>query len=140
MVIYEDAAVDDIAVEGKAYSWKRPNCKNCKSKVWGHGFVARYFNSFSNSLWIRRWRCPYCGTVYICRPRDYWSRFQESISNIFKSLIYRVTHMKWPPWCTRQKGGHWIRKLIDNARVNLLLKKSVLETILFYQDKKLAIN
>ena len=140
MILYCDVSIEEVNSQGKDFDWARPTCIKCKSNVWGHGFVARYFNSIKNGLLIRRWRCPCCGTIYICRPKAYWSRFQETASDIFNILIFRVTHMKWPPWVPRQRGGHWIRKLIKNARINLLLKKSILETILFYQEKNLAIN
>jgi ribosomal protein S27AE len=140
MIIYCDVSLQKIHEEGKNFAWERPLCRNCKSKVWGHGFVIRYFNSIKNGLLIKRWRCPNCGKIYICRPRDYWSRYQETITNIFNTLIYRVTHMKWPPWITRQRGGHWLGKFIKNARTNLLLKESVYEAILFYQKKNLTIN
>lgn len=140
MIIYCDASIEAISQQGKEFNWRRPACKRCKSKVWGHGFVIRFFNSIKNGVLIRRWRCPCCGTIYICRPREYWSRFQESISNIMRALIFRVTHRKWPPWTSRQRGGHWMNKLIKNARANLLLKDNVFDTINFYQEKKLALN
>jgi len=140
MIIHCDASLEDISKEGRTFNWKRPACKRCKSKVWGHGFVIRFFNSIKNGLLIRRWRCPCCGTIYICRPREYWSRFQESIPNVFKALIYRVTHRKWPTWTSRQRGGHWLNKLLKHARINLLLKECVLATVHFYQNKNLAIN
>lgn len=140
MILFTDVSISEINKKGKKYNWRRPKCKKCNAKVWGHGFVTRYFNSVRSFLWIKRWRCSCCGTIYICRPREYWSRYQEKASNIFKALIYRVTHLKWPPWISRQRGGHWLMKLIKNARANLLLKKSILKTILFYQEKNLAIN
>ncbi len=97
MITYCDAPIEEIKLKGKTFNWKRPSCKNCKSKVWGHGFVTRFFNSISSFLWIKRWRCPTCGTIYICRPKGYWSRYQESIDLVFKSLIFRVEHRTWPP-------------------------------------------
>lgn len=140
MIFYCTASAEDIQKEGKEFKWTRPVCPKCGSRVHGHGFVSRFFNAVAGCIFVRRWRCPSCGMVITCRPAEYWPRYHESISKIFESLIYRVTHRKWPPITGRQRGGHWIRKLLLNARVNQLLKDSVLETIIFYQNKNLAIN
>lgn len=140
MILYCNASAEEIQNEGKAFNWERPVCPRCKIGVHGHGFVSRFFNAIAGYIFVKRWRCPRCGMVITCRPAGYWPRYQESISKVFESLIYRVTHRKWPPHTGRQRGGHWIRKLLLNAKVNQLLKDSVIATIIFYRDKNLAIN
>ena len=141
MIVLTKYNVKDVAAQGKGFNWCRLKCcKKCKSKVWGHGFVYRFFNGIINAVPIKRWICSSCGTVYVCVPVNYWTRYQESISKIFKFLIYRVTHHKWPPETTRQRGGHWMNKLINNAKINKLFKDSMIETITFYQEKSLSIS
>ena len=134
-----DANIEDIHRDGKEYNWRRPVCK-CGKKVHGHGFVKRYFNRFKEYLYIKRWRCPKCGTVITAIPSGYWPRFQESIKNIFETIKYRIKNYKWPPWTTRQRAGHWLNKLLVNAKLYNLMKETMLTTIIFYQDKNLSIN
>ena len=140
-MIYQcNVSFKKLQQEKKEYPWKRPlECSGCQGKVWGHGYVLRYFNSHSEGLYLKRWRCPSCKLILTCRPDSHWRRFQESIKRIFDTLIFRVKHRTWPPWTTRQRGGHWLRIFTSNARTHLLEKKSVEETILFYQDKNMAI-
>ena len=126
---------------GKNFDWIRPcYCRKCKSKIWGHGFIYRFFNAIKNAIPIKRWICSVCGIVYVCIPLGYWSRYQESISNIYEYLLYRVKHQKWPPEVRRQRAGHWLSKLLVNAKLYNLMKDSVLATIFFYKDKNLSIN
>jgi hypothetical protein len=137
---YKTAAnIEDIYREGKEYHWHRPRCK-CGAKVHGHGFVTRYFNCFKEHLFIKKWRCPKCGAVITARPSGYWPRFQESIKTIFETIKSRIKNYKWPPWTKRQRAGHWLNKLLVNAKLHNLMKESVLDTIIFYQGNNLHIN
>ena len=140
MIHHCNVSLDDLQQQKKGYPWNRPEeCPRCKGNLWGHGYVLRYFNSHSEGLSIKRWRCPSCRLVITCRPSSHWRRFQESVENIFQALIDRVKCYKWPPWTTRQRGGHWLSLLTSHAKINLLEKKNQLETILFYKEKNLAI-
>ena len=51
---------------GKQFPWKNPkNCPCCSaSRLWGHGYVLRYFVGVALGLWMKRWRCPDCGAVH----------------------------------------------------------------------------
>jgi len=140
MIIFCDVSIIDIKNQGKNFKWKRPTCSTCKSKTWGHGFVFRFFNGLAKAIYIKRWICPCCKKVFTCRPNYYWQRYQESVSNIFEYLLYRVKHQKWPPEVSRQRGGHWLSKLIKNAKINLLIKETMLDTIIFYKNKNLSFN
>lgn len=140
MIIEMDICLDDLKKEEKNFHWEKPNkCLKCNSSLWGHGFSFRYFNSCPNGVFVKRWRCPKCRTIFTCRPSTHWRRYQESFSNIFKALLFRIKELKWPSWVTRQRGGHWLKKLILNANANLLMKESLVETIFLYQSKNLAI-
>ena len=142
MVFRCPVSIRDAATRLKKLFWPRPaNCPRCRhSSLWGHGFVYRFFNGHQCAIPVKRWRCHRCKAVITCRPQSHWNNFQESIQRIFKALLYRVTHLKWPPWTTRQRGGHWLRKLLSSAKRDGLMKGSITETISFYQAKNLLIS
>ncbi|MBT3583024.1 hypothetical protein HN510_04355 [Candidatus Woesearchaeota archaeon] len=140
MIIFIKIDLNQLLLQEKEYEWERPYCNKCNCSFYGHGYVFRFFSYLSSGVYLKRWRCPICRSVATIRPDSHWKGFQESISQIFKTLTFRVKYFKWPPWCTRQRGGHWLNKLIANARLNLLLKGNILETISFYQSKSLAIS
>ena len=140
MIHYCNVSLKEVQQEQKGYSWVRPDsCPKCKGKLWGHGYVLRYLNFYSKGLYLKRWRCPSCRLILSCRPSSHWRRYQESIKRIFWTLIYRIKRYKWPPWTTRQRGGHWLRTLVSHANTHLMHKESLLNTILFYKHKNLAI-
>ena len=147
MILATFVSTDDLVKEGKNYNWKRPcKCQNpgCKSeKLWGHGYVKRYFFACSEAVYLKRWRCPHCHSVITTRPKSFWRRFQETKSRIFEALRHRL-HPKipkaWPLWTTRQRAGHWLKKLLNHAKAyNLMKEKDPLSTVAFYQEKYLDI-
>lgn len=140
MIIYFDVSLLELKTCGKEFHWPRPPCPRCKSKVWGHGHETRFFNGITGAVFMKRWRCHICRLILICRPKSYWRRYQESIENIFDALKYRVTNLVWPSWVSRQRGGHWMNKLIKKAKIDLTMKDSLLGTITFFQDKSLLLN
>lgn len=94
---------------GTLYPWPRPNrCRLCGSRrIWGHGYVPRYFEGFILPLWIRRLRCPDCGTVYTLRPDGFVRGFRYSLATIVLSLAEAVI----PPRASRQARQYWLRAL-----------------------------
>lgn len=140
MILSCDVSITDLKAQGKEFIWIRPCCSRCKSKVWGHGYVRRFFNQVKNFLFIKRWRCPNCFLIITCRLINYWRRYQESIETIFNTLKHRSIHLTWPPWCTRQRGGHWMNKLLIKAKINLTMKKSLIETIIHFYENNYSIN
>ena len=141
MILSCNASLGEVEQLQKKYPWGRPNeCPRCQGKkIWGHGYVQRYFNSLKEGLFLKRWRCPKCSLILTCRPQSHWRRFQESISNIFVAIMFKIQGSRWPPWVPRQRGGYWLGKLIENARKNELIKNNLAATILFYKNKNLAI-
>ena len=140
MILTVKISLEKLSKSQKNFDWDRPTeCPVCSYHLWGHGYVLRYFNIYPGGLYIKRWRCSSCCLILTCRPEGYWRRYQESISNIYEALLYKVNNLIWPPWVSRQKAGHWIRKLILNAKINLIIKESLTTTICFYRDKNLAI-
>jgi hypothetical protein len=139
MIISKEVDLKELAKKGRQWSWERESCPRCHRGCWGHGYVARYFNGFVEALFLKRWRCPSCGLVITCRPKSHWRRFQESISGMYRALLIRLKELRWPAWAPRQRGGHWLRTLIQNARAHLLMRDSLIETVKFYQRKNLVI-
>lgn len=142
MILFINDFLFNFEQQGKDYKWQRPEeCSKCHSKkLYGHGYVSRYFNQIKNFLFFKRWRCQSCGAVITCRPAAYWQRYQTPISDIFSALQIRFKTLKWPPWITRQRGGHWMRSLNKKLHIHYeLLKEGMLETLAFFVEKELTI-
>jgi hypothetical protein len=117
LLLQVDVCVKEIFEQGKLFPWPRPpDCPRCHGRIWGHGFVEAYFDGFAQALFLRRYRCPDCHLVLRLRPRDYWPRFQASVTTILKSLVHRLTLHRWPSFLSRQRQGHWLRSLIRKVR------------------------
>jgi len=100
------------------FKWPNtPKCPNGCKKVWGHGYVLRYFTHFPAGLYLKRWRCPTCKIVILMFPVGYWKGYQTSIENIFIALKNRIKKYCWPSHTSRQRGGHWLRKFISLVRM-----------------------
>ena len=57
MIHFCNVSLKRLAQEKKNYPWQRPKeCPNCKERLWGHGYVLRYFNSFPEGVFLRRWQ------------------------------------------------------------------------------------
>jgi hypothetical protein len=117
MIISTTICLDTLYKLGKNYKWKKPkSCPRCQNKLWGHGFVASYFDGFERCFYIKRYRCSCCNLVIRMRPVGYLKYFQHNIDFIFQALKYKINNYKWPSWCSRQKGGHWLRRFISRLR------------------------
>jgi hypothetical protein len=105
--------VKTLAKRGRDFPWRRPKrCPRCQGpRLWGHGFVSRYFEGFCEPLSLRRYRCPDCGVVLCLRPAGYWKRFQSSIETIRRVLFHRLRTGRWPPGSHPPRGRHWLRGL-----------------------------
>ena len=118
LVLHVAVNVKELFTLGRLYPWPWPHrCRLCGSKrIWGHGYVARYFEGFVYPLWTRRLRCPECGTVYTLRPDMFVSRFRYSLATIVLSLAAKITG-KAPviPLPSRQAVQYWLRALTLQA-------------------------
>ena len=94
---------------GKHYSWPRPpRCPRCKgSRLWGHGYVPRYFDNLMEPLWIKRWRCPECHAVHTLRPQTHWRRFLVPWALIVISLQGKLEGRRWGHEFSRQRQQYW---------------------------------
>lgn len=118
MVLHVAVNVKELFTLGRLYPWPRPDkCRLCSSKrIWGHGYVPRYFEGFIHPLWIRRLRCPDCGTVYTLRPDTFVRGFRYSLATIILSITAKITG-KTPliPPPSRQARQYWLKSLTFQA-------------------------
>lgn len=126
--------LEQLSKEGKNFNWDRPkSCFCCGSKVWGHGFYGRYFQGFQEKLWLKRYRCSQCKALIAMIPKGFLRYFQSSFQKICQALQERFYSYLWPPWVTRQRGGHWANKLKNYCRAigidpeSLNLKNQILK-------------
>jgi hypothetical protein len=98
MIYYVVAVLKEIFEQGRNYPWKRPaSCLRCNHyKVWGHGFVMRYFEDFPSGLYLKCYRCPNCGCVITLRPDTHFSRIRSSKETIRSHLAHRLSEGCWP--------------------------------------------
>jgi hypothetical protein len=107
-----------IQALGKLFKWKKPcSCPQCGgSRLWGHGFVPRYFVGFNQGLWMKRWRCPDCGAVHTARPASFLPRMQYSIRSQKSCLTVKLG---WKPFLSeipRQTQQYWWRNFLSRAK------------------------
>jgi hypothetical protein len=91
------------------FKWPKPEgCPGCHShRLWGHGFVSRFFDGFSEALLMRRYRCPDCGTVITMRPRGYLPRFQAPLAITRKSILDKHYRKCWSAGIGRTRQRLW---------------------------------
>lgn len=125
MIFQSKITVSEISKNGKNHKWDKYHCGKCNRFMWGHGFVLRYFSSFTEAIYLKRYRCPGCRAVVTARPDGYWPFIQSSILAIYQALHSRIADGSWPSDFPRQRGGHWIRRFVKHAKMacqtNLLI-------------------
>jgi hypothetical protein len=113
LILHFETDVKRLIKEGKGYDWPRPKrCPNpeCRSaRVWGHGYVLRYFDGISRGVWLKRCRCPDCGSVHTCRPKGFYKGFQYAVKTILRSLLTRIYRGKWMKGISHQLQHYWFR-------------------------------
>lgn len=115
--------MDQLSKEGKSFKWEKEFCEKCHRYMWGHGFTTRYFQSYPEPLYIKRYRCAGCSIVVTCRPLGFWPSLRTEFNIIFNALIYRLSHSAdppvWPVGVTRQRGGYWLRTFYKYFKMNV---------------------
>lgn len=112
VVLHVTVDVKRLFELGPLYPWPRPpHCLCCNSvRVWGHGYVTRYFEGFIYPLWVRRLRCPDCSTVYTLRPDLFYRGFRYSLKVILASLTARIEGRRLTS-IPRQNQQYWFKGL-----------------------------
>ena len=124
LVLHVAVDVQRLVQLGKKYPWPRPGrCLSCSSsRIWGHGYVQRYFEGFVHPLWIKRLRCPDCRTVYTLRPDLFYKGFQYTILTILSSLMAKIADGHWLVYLPRQNQQYWFRGLrLQSVRLKNIL-------------------
>ena len=113
MVIPVEIELKPLVEQQRRYRWPKPECcPRCyESRVWGHGFVAAFFDGICGAVYLKRFRCPVCRCVMRLRPKGYFKRFQASIACIYESLSQRIGYGWYQPGISRSRQRHWIRAL-----------------------------
>jgi len=105
--------------EGKHYPWPRPpRCPRCEGpRLWGHGYVPRYFDNLVQPVWVKRWRCPECRAVHTLRPETHWRRFWAPWALIVVSLRGKLEGQVWGPAFPRQRQQYWWQGFLVQRRM-----------------------
>lgn len=117
LILHFAVDVKRLVEEGKDYCWPRPErCPRCEGRrLWGHGYVRRYFEGWIEGIWIKRYRCPDCGAVHTLRPERFYKGFYYSILTILLSLLNRIVHSRYLKCLSRQVQQYWWRGLRRQA-------------------------
>ncbi len=96
---------------GKKYPWPKPEvCPKCKgTRLWGHGYVPRYFEGYWEPLWVKRFRCPDCRAVHTCRPDVFFKRYRYPVIVVILCLLNKIVHGRWLRCIRRQNQLSWLR-------------------------------
>ena len=110
--------LEKVQESGKGFRWKNPgSCPKCNnSRIWGHGFVLRYFSGFAFGLWMKRWRCPECGSVHTSRPEEYMLGVQYPTEQVRSSLKAKLSGKPFLKTISRQNQQYWIKMFIFRCR------------------------
>jgi len=103
--------LEKLMREGRAYPWPRPPCcPRCEGRrLWGHGYVRRYFDGVSEAVLMKRWRCADCGAVHTMRPASHWRGFWATVALIMLSLRSKLSGSRWLVEVSRQRQQYWWR-------------------------------
>lgn len=119
MIVAVRATIHEISNLGEFFKWPSCHCEKCSRKMWGHGFVGRYFDGIAGLVRIKRLICPVCGVVVTFRPQQFYSRFRSPILEIYHALETRLKTGFWPADdFRRQRGWYWLKKLMSTVLMN----------------------
>lgn len=110
--------LEKIQEAGKDFLWQRPRrCPWCgSSRLWGHGFVLRYFFGYACGLWMKRWRCPDCGAVHTARPHEYAPGVQHPMKLQQQIIWQKLVGRPFLPEVSRQVQQHWKKVFTEMCR------------------------
>lgn len=113
LILYFGVDVKSLFERGKDFPWPRPaSCPTpgCGSRrLWGHGYVRRYFEEYFQPFWVKRYRCPECEAVHTLRPRTFYKRFWYSALTILVSLLNKIIYGRWLRCLSRQVQQYWFK-------------------------------
>jgi predicted RNA-binding Zn-ribbon protein involved in translation (DUF1610 family) len=122
LILFVEVCVKTLVELGRKYPWEKPErCPKCGGvRVWGHGYVPAYFDEAgSQSVYLKRYRCPQCGVVIRLRPSGYWRRIQAAVAAVRQCVLDRLEKGRWPPGSNPARQRHWLRALKRQVRTHL---------------------
>lgn len=122
MIHFVSVILKEIFEQGKDYPWRRPSaCLRCNHyRVWGHGFVERFFHGFATCLYLKCYRCPACGCVMTVRPDTHFSRVRCCKVIIRSCLARRLCEGRWPrSSLSPPRMRHWLANLSRQTKARL---------------------
>jgi transposase-like protein len=127
MILTVSVFLNEIYHQGRKFKWKRPKlCPRCGSvRVWGHGFVAAFFDGFDQCVYLRRYRCADCNCVIRLKPKGYFSRFRARIDTIRECIYQRVLTGNWTGVISRSRQRHWLSALKKKALIEAGCKPNI---------------
>ena len=117
MILPVSVVLNEICRQGRHFKWPRPECcPRCGSvRVWGHGFVAAFFDGYDQCVYLRRYRCPDCRCVIRLKPQGYFNRFRARIDTIRACICHRLSEGRWIGKMSRSRQRHWLCALRKKA-------------------------
>lgn len=99
--------------EDRNFVWRKPEkCPACQSnRIWGHGYVLRYFDEYPEGLYLKRFYCPECRAVHTARPVEYFPRFQTTIDSMHTCIFNKLQTLGWSSGYSRQRQQYWYQGL-----------------------------
>lgn len=74
--------------------------------------MLRYFYTYEEGLYLKRWYCPECGSVHTVRPETHQNRNHYSQEIIRKALAYKLrVGCFGSKQASRQNQQHWYKNL-----------------------------
>ena len=122
LILFVEVCVKRLVGLGRKYPWEKPErCPKCGGvRVWGHGYVTAYFDEAgSQSVDLKRYRCPECRVVIRVRPVGYWRRIQAAVAAVRRCVMDRLEKGRWPPGSNPARQRHWLRALKRQVRTHL---------------------
>ena len=119
LILYATVAVKELHDLGRLYPWQKPtHCPSCRSdRLWGHGFVLRYFEPFHEAFFIKRYRCPGCNAVHTLRPKLYPQGCRYPLVVMLQCLMMKTETDHWSDALPRQLQQAWWRAALQAVRV-----------------------
>jgi len=121
MILKVKADIKQILKLGKKFKWQKPKkCEHCNGvTIWGHGFVISFFDGFEQGLYLKRYRCPYCHTIFKLKPMGYFNKFQADTRTIFLSILNRVYKDRYLTGISWSRQHFWFTALRRNIMAYL---------------------
>jgi len=115
--VYISIDFNKLEEKKKEYPWERlGRCPSCGvTRVWGHGYVLRYFDGYEAGVWLKRYRCAECRAVHTARPGTHYRGFWASIASILDSLLEKALYNRWLKGFSRQRQQYWWRGFVKQG-------------------------